>query len=108
MNQAKKFPLIFSHKEAVAPGIVSFYFTPPKDFHYLAGQYLQMLLPHPTPDDSGSGRFFTIASAPDEKQIMITSRAGRTTFKDSLFQLQPGESVSCFGPIGTFVLEEEK
>ena len=108
---AKKFVLTFDHKEEIAPGVVSFYFIAPADFTYRAGQYLQITLPHDDVDDDGTNRFFTIASAPDEKCIMITTRllvgkVHKTSFKKTLISLQKGDEVNCFGPLGKFYLEE--
>ena len=111
MTSAKKFSLSFDHKEEIAPGVVSFYFAKPKEFSYLAGQYLQLTLPHENPDGQGTSRFFTIASAPEESFIMITTRLlvgekSETTFKKALASLQKGDTVQCFGPMGRFYLEE--
>lgn len=112
MNNAQKFTLIFNHKEELAAGAVSFYFTAPGDFQYIAGQYLQMTLPHEHPDDAGTSRFFTIASAPEEPFVMITTRMvmgenPETSFKKTLDALQKGDSVQCFGPLGRFVLDRD-
>lgn len=108
---AKRFTLTFIKKEKVIKNVISFYFIKPKAFTYIAGQYLQLNLPHSDPDEHGTSRFFTIASAPEEPFIMITTRliVGKhheTTFKKALESLQKGDTVQGFGPLGKFYLED--
>ncbi len=100
------FSLIFIKKEQLTAKIAAFYFAKPKGFLFLPGQYLQMTLPHDSADERGSNRFFTISSAPEEEYIMITTRKGKSTFKQTLFQHKKGAEINCFGPMGTFVLDE--
>lgn len=104
---SKLFFVQFSRKEQICDRVFSYYFVRPHAFHFQAGQYIQMTLPHADPDERGSSRFFTIASSPTEKDfLMITSRKGKSSFKRAMFALTPGTSVQFFGPIGKFVLEE--
>lgn len=108
---AKKITIQFVYKEQIAPGIVSFYFIKTKEFQFIAGQYLQLTLPHVNPDEHGTSRFFTIASSPEEKYLMITTRQivaqeVKTSFKKRLFSLQKGENVDAFGPLGRFYLPD--
>ena len=95
---------IFSRKEHLSHDIYSFYFVLPQDFHFHAGQYVQISLPHDNPDEEGTTRYFTIASSPTEKELMITTRLRESSFKKVLFHLEKGTKVQFFGPIGTFVL----
>lgn len=108
MSQVKVFHLPFIKKELVQSDVYSYFFELKNtDFTFQPGQYIQMNLPHPDPDDRGSWRFFTITSSPTEKDyLMITCRKGKSSFKRALFALTPGTSVQFYGPIGKFVLEE--
>jgi ferredoxin-NADP reductase len=72
-----------------------------------AGQFLSYTLPHFDPDDRGTNRYFTIASAPFEGHVMLTTRfAGErsSSFKRALHQLAPGAVVEVGEPDGDFVL----
>jgi len=105
--------VVFIRKEQIAAGVYSFYFDKPAGFHFTAGQYIQIRLPSTNADDRGTTRYFTIASAPAETQMMITTRlsgrdklSSQSSFKQALFALQPGEAVTAFGPLGTFSVED--
>ena len=54
--------------------VVSFRFTSDAPLTWHAGQFLSYTLPHPAPDDRGETRYFTIASAPFEGHVMLTTR----------------------------------
>jgi ferredoxin-NADP reductase len=72
-----------------------------------AGQFLSYALPHPDPDDRGITRYFTIASAPFEGHVMLTTRfaSGRSSsFKRALRQLPAGAAVEVGEPDGDFIL----
>lgn len=83
----------------------SFTFDPIGDFDFIAGQYVQITLSHDA-DERGTTRFFSIASAPSEKHIMLTIKEGKSSFKKVLFSLKPGDTIDAFGPIGKFTLED--
>lgn len=90
--------------------VASFLFEPPGDFTWQPGQYLHWVLPHPDPDDRGTDRYFTVASAPHEGQVMLTTRYAATngsTFKRALRELRPGDTVEIDGEAsGKFTLGE--
>jgi ferredoxin-NADP reductase len=100
---AKSFLLTFIKKKKIVGDAYIYYFTPNEKLVHIAGQYLQVTLPH-NADDRGTNRFFTITSSPTEDYIMITTRKGRSSFKQQLFGLKPQTKVQAFGPMGAFVL----
>lgn len=106
MSSAKKIILQFSHKDDISPGVFSFYFMKPSELDYTAGQYLQLTLPHDNPDERGTQRYFSISSGPQEADLILTIKNGKSSFKKKLFSLQKGETVEGFGPMGQFVLED--
>ena len=59
------------------------------------------------PDERGSRRPFTIASSPLDENLMVTTKKGITSYKKKFFDLRRGETIDIFGPLGTFVLNEE-
>ena len=106
----KEWMLPLVKKIQVTKEVYSFYFViSGQDFHYLPGQYVRMILPHDSPDDRGTSRFFTIASSPHEREsITITTKLLKSSFKEKLFMLQEGEKVSIAGPLGSFILDENE
>ena len=91
--------LVFQKKVALNTTSYSFYFAKPSGFIFQAGQYLQVSFSH---DETFGSRFFTIASAPSEEMLMITTKRSQSLFKKKLFSLKKGESITGFGPMGTF------
>jgi ferredoxin-NADP reductase len=68
-----KFTLSATKQEA--KDTFSFIFAPEQPLQWKAGQLLRYVLDHPNPDDRGVERFFSIASAPHEKEVMLTTGA---------------------------------
>jgi ferredoxin-NADP reductase len=87
--------------------VTSFLFGSDAPFKWQAGQFLHYSLPHPDADDRGITRYFTIASAPFEGHVMLTTRfaSGRSSsFKRALRQLPVGAAVEASEPDGDFVV----
>ena len=61
-------------KKTESPGVESFIFKPEEPLAWKAGQFLHYVLNHLATDDRGSDRWFTIASAPWERHVMLTTR----------------------------------
>jgi len=111
MFPAKQFSLPLIKKEQIAEEVYSLYFdrTACKDFDFSPGQYIRMTLPIHATDGRGASRFFTITSSPLEKKyLMITTKKGKSDFKNTLLRLPEGDAVKMFGPIGGFYLREEE
>ncbi len=81
----------------------SFLLDPPEPFWWNAGQYLHYELPHENEDDEGHERWFTIASAPYEGYVQVTTRITESSFKKALAGLKPGDNVTAYGLEGDFV-----
>lgn len=95
-------------RKTEVPGVESFIFEPRKPLAWKAGQYLHYLLHHEPTDDRGSDRWFTVASAPFEKRVMITTRFAdekSSSFKKKLFSLAPGKSIEISVVEGDFIIE---
>lgn len=89
----------------VARDTKAFYFKKPETFSYQAGQYIDMTIPDKLdPKDPDSIRSFTLASAPCENELIIATRMRKTSFKQTLATLAPGDTVSVEGPKGEFIL----
>jgi ferredoxin-NADP reductase len=98
----------FVRKQPEAENATSFYFQPDPAFDFQAGQYLRYTLAHPAADDRGTVRSFTIASAPSEPLIRLTTRLSSpsSSFKQALGRLEPGAQLPADGPHGRFVLAQ--
>ncbi len=103
--------LKLSSRKPESPGVESFIFKPEKPLVWKAGQFLHYVLNHAPTDDRGSDRWFTIASAPYERHVMITTRfAGKkgSTFKKTLKALKPGDSIEISDLDGDFLLSDSR
>src|SRR6185436_10637886 len=104
-----KLKLIARKQES--PGVESFTFKPQEPLMWKAGQFLHYVLNHKSTDDRGSDRWFTIASAPYEKHVMLTTRFASkegSTFKKTLKALKNGGSIEVSDLDGDFVVDDPK
>lgn len=98
------------HIEPIAENIYTFWLKPDHRTTYIAGQYIEMYLPHDNPDDRGQKRWFTLSSSPTEELLAITTKHFGdpvSTFKQHLFALTPGDSLQISEPMGDFVLPKD-
>lgn len=100
--------LIETRREA-ADGTTSFIFYPDHPRTWRAGQFLHYVLPHDKADERKDDRCFTIASAPHETNIRLTTRFTNgtgSTFKKALQALQFGVTIEVGEPDGDFVIDQ--
>lgn len=93
--------------ESVARNIKTFWFEPERRLRYEAGQYLDLHLPHESPDNRGATRTMSLSTSPTEQLLGITTTfedAGGSTFKCAMMALKPGDTVTMTDPMGDFVL----
>ncbi len=105
-----KYNLTLKQKKEIAPTIWEFLFEPLRPFQFTAGQFLQWSLPHNGVDSRGTRRFFTIASSPAEKEILLTVKIPEkpSSFKTALKALPVGESIYATSLEGDFTEPKEK
>jgi ferredoxin-NADP reductase len=98
------------HIEEHEGNIVSFWFKPERPINFIAGQYIELYLPHEAVDNRGTRRWFTISSSPSEQLVALTTGFpdGHSSFKKMLRTLPPGTDVSLSGPLGDFVLPKDR
>jgi ferredoxin-NADP reductase len=102
-----KLTLIRKTKEA--SNVESFVFNPAEPQVWKAGQFIHCVLEHEPMDSRGEERWFTIASAPFEKELMITTRIASekgSSFKAALSALQVGEAIEMIELDGDFIIED--
>jgi len=89
--------------------VVSFTFKPEVSIKWDAGQYIYFTLAHEDADSRGIHRYFTIASAPHENVIMITTRFIRdngSSFKRALLNLPIGGTIGVSSPQGELTVKD--
>jgi ferredoxin-NADP reductase len=74
---------------------------------WVAGQNQAFVLPQAGPDEADNLRWFTLASAPSEKVVQVSTRVGPSAFKQALDRLQPGDSIGVRDLGGDFTWEED-
>lgn len=87
--------------------IYTFVFRVQEPLSFIAGQFLELVMDHPNPDERGTRRWFTISSSPQLlPEVRITTRIPirPSSFKQALMQLEPGDTVQITDIMGDFVL----
>lgn len=75
---------------------------------WLAGQYQTYILDSIEGNEDEKKRFFTIASAPSEREIHISTRVTESKFKQALNALQPGDTIETRELEGDFTWENDE
>jgi len=89
--------------------VETFVFDSPEPIDFQPGQYMHYVFPHPSEDDRGEERWFTISAPPYEKNITITTRftdEKGSSFKKALKNMKTGDTIESDGPKGKFVIED--
>lgn len=88
-------------RRLVAERTMAFTFEKPADWTFRAGQFIDITLHEPPETDAkGDTRGFSIASAPGEDGLMVTTRLRDTAFKRVLQAIPLGTTVTVEGPFG--------
>lgn len=101
--------LVFKEKVVMQGNVNRFVFMPKAPIKWKPGQFIHYTLPHNNADDRGDERWFTISSAPFERDVWITTRLATkngSTFKKRLSELKPGEVIKTGVPEGSFVIND--
>lgn len=101
--------LKLTNRQSEAPDVETFVFEPERPIVWQAGQFLHYVLHHRPTDDRGSDRWFTIASAPFEGVVKITTRFTdnkSSSFKNTLKNLKIGDYIEASEVEGDFVLND--
>jgi len=99
----------FDHSHEESATITTFWFKPEKPVDFIAGQFIELYLPHVQVDDRGIKRWFTVSSSPTDDMLSITTKFSEpsSSFKDALRALEPGTVVDMDPPMGDFVLPQD-
>ena len=98
--------LTFVDRIVLTPSVRELVFRAQRRFHFAAGQYLELEVPHAHADARGTRREFSIVSAPEElPEVRIALREGsQSSYKKALALVEPGQTLAVTGVWGDFVL----
>jgi ferredoxin-NADP reductase len=101
--------LMYERCEQLSAEICTFWFRPDHKPDYMAGQFIEISLPH-SADKRGERRWFTLSSSPRDELISVTTRlsAEPSSFKKLLRTLEPGDVIHASQPMGDFVLPRDR
>ncbi len=104
-----KVTLKLKEKVYYARNSMALTFIPNRELKFLPGQYMQFLLPHEKADARGSRRYFSIASSPTEKEIIIATKFSEesSTYKKHLKEMKTDQTLLAGSLDGEFVLPKD-
>src|SRR5438552_9519752 len=107
-----EFEVALKGKKQIAEGTMAFVFEKPNGCHFKAGQHVRLTLINPSETDSeGDSRFFSLASTPQDADLVIAMRLRDTAFKRVLGRMQMGETaliqILLGVPHGAFALHDD-
>ena len=104
LRQKLYLPLIT--RNTIANNSYEFVFKKPKGFNFLAGQYLEWMLPHNERDHKGIRRYFTITSSPTEADVRVAMKImdAPSSFKKAFLELDQNGQLIASQLAGDFVL----
>jgi ferredoxin-NADP reductase len=103
-NETTNLKLIEKHDEI---GNIKTFSFDTEDLTWTPGQYLTFVLSSAGTDKKDNQRYFTIASAPSEQMINISTRITESMFKKTLDALNPGDSIQASALGGDFVWDDQ-
>lgn len=106
------FEVSLKGKKQIAESTWAFVFEKPDGFRFKAGQHVRMtLINPPETDGEGNSRFFSLASTPQEPDLIVAMRMRDTAFKRVLGCMKIGDKVLVQmlldAPHGTFALHDD-
>lgn len=104
--------LRFAGSRRLTPTAVEYAFRPERPLPHRAGQYLELQLPHRSPDVKGVRRSLTIVSAPGGDdgtvRVAVRHRSPASTFKRALEESPVGGPARAITVTGGFTLPKDR
>ena len=95
-------------RREIAENTFAFLFDKPDGFTFKAGQFVELSLIQPNgTDPRGKTRRFSLASAPSENLLMVTTRVRDSALKQALKESPLGTEVRIEGPSGYLTLHKD-
>jgi len=110
VGQRRAIELTLQRRTELTPTTNEYAFRPTRRLSFQPGQYMEITLPHRSPDSRGLRRVFSIASAPNEAglvRIATKVPARASTFKQTLDHLPEGSVVTATSIAGDFLLPRD-
>ena len=107
LSPKSKYFLTLKRKTKIARDTAEFAFASDRRFSFKPGQYLEWTLAHGKSDSRGNRRYFTVASAPSEKEILLGIRFESkkpSSFKKALAEMDEGRTILAGSLAGDFTL----
>ncbi|WP_104160574.1 ferredoxin--NADP reductase [Arthrobacter sp. ZGTC212] len=95
---------------ALTPTARELVFEPLRPLTFRPGQYVELSLPHASPDARGARRIFSLTTAPEKPDtVAVGLRATEpySSFKSTLLKLKPGAVISGTTVAGDFLLPRD-
>ena len=110
VSPKQKLILTLKKKIRLSEDLYDFIFESDQKFKFRAGQYLEWTLNDVSFNTKGNRRYFTIASAPSEKEIRVGIRLQDpvSEFKKEMLAMEPGDKIIAAQLSGDFVLPKNK
>jgi glycine betaine catabolism B len=102
----RKLTLVVQSVREIAMWTYEVTFIKPAGLRFVAGQYLEWMLPHSKFDSRGIRRYFTVAASPTEEVLRVAVKIPEvaSTYKQKLQSLKEGDIVIASQLAGDFVL----
>ncbi|NOY59338.1 MAG: FAD-dependent oxidoreductase [Calditrichaeota bacterium] len=95
-------------RKPLAENTVEFILEKPAGMDFIAGQNVNIKLAELFYEDKkGPRRPFTIASSPQESELIIATRMTGSGFKKTFAEMPLGSEIECVGPNGKFYLDDD-
>jgi ferredoxin-NADP reductase len=107
--QRHKITMTFQGRIQLTPTISEFIFKTQEPIKFVAGQYMEITVPHAHKDGRGIRRIFSIVNAPGDTTVRFGVKMydRSSSFKQALMNLQAGGQIEATGIGGDFVLPKK-
>jgi ferredoxin-NADP reductase len=98
--------LTLKEKKLAGTDIYDFIFSVDRGFKFRAGQYMEWTLGHKKTDSRGNRRYFTLASSPTEKEVILGVKFYEqpSSFKKQMLAMKSGDKIIAGSLAGDFTL----
>jgi len=109
VSSKQRIKLLFKEQINQSKAVQEFIFIPDQKPKFVPGQYMEWTLPHKKPDLRGNRRYFTICSAPEDKEVRLAVRIGEhsSSYKRALREMKSGDSLFAASIAGEFVMPKD-
>ena len=106
VSPSYKLRLALKERTTVARETLAFTFPKPPGFTHRVGQFMEWTLPVAKGDGRGERRYFSIASSPTEKDILVAARfsPNPSQYKRAMAAMTPGSTITAGELGGDFTL----